>query len=589
MAESELHRLNRAYTSALEDHIADLESRLALRYEGVSQARGPTCSQDESHREHPAGRSHSVADLVGFVGNPDGPSYIGSSSGYSLATNLGDMVQATTWSKALWIPTEAGHPSEPNGDSAPGDKTFGDTPTRRITIAELQNNAGEPPSDALGSRLIEAYLVRIHPRFPLLVRSDLWSYHRRRYSLGDASPRSKEDGFAVFVLYMVYAIGALTLRLTDGHTDTPPESFYVSALRYVSSAKEASPIHNVEAMVLLILYHFRSESYYGLWHMTGLAMRTVTDLGLHRHASTHDLPPLVAQLRRRLFWVVYTLEGILASTLGRPISLADCDIDQPLPLSINDDNLTGGGGAFELVPESGKEAYLYTNMTQAIMLFQLRRLESRIQRTIYRVDRTIDSRLPKLQRLYSELQAWHTNIPPAVKVSELDRPLLSYHKTMRVLIQPFLTLIGPDNPYFRKCVVSVGEICQIHKRLHQTPEYGHSFIAVHTVFIAGITLLYCLWLGREKVWSFSVSNNLRACSCVLSIMGERAPWVRRYRDVYEVLVEATMAALETDQLHNAREHRHTSTGRAAISLEGLEVLDDGAWNMAQEMASWASG
>lgn len=585
MAESELHRLNRTYTSALEDHIADLEARLASKDGTAPEAQVPERSPNQAPRTRPVARSNSVADLVGFVGNPDGPSYIGSSSGYSLATSLGDMVQATTWSKALWVSADGRDPPEANGESGVGDKTFGGTPTRRITIAELQNNTCETPSDAFGSRLIEAYLVRIHPRFPVLVRSDVWSYHKRRHSLSDASTRSKEDGFAVFVLYMVYAIGALTLRLTGGHTDTQPESLYVSALRYVSSAREASPIHNVEAMVLLILYHFRSESYYGLWHMTGLAMRTVTDLGLHRHASTRDLPPFIAQLRRRLFWVVYTLEGILASTLGRPISLADCDIDQPLPLSIDDDDSTGGG-AFETVPEPGKEAYPYTNMTQAIMLFQLRRLESRVQRTIYRVDRPMTSRYPKLQRLYSDLQAWHTNIPPAVKVSELDRPLLSYHKTMRLLIQPFLTLLSHEDPYFQQCVRSVGEICQIHKRLHQTPEYGHSFIAVHTVFIAGITLLYCLWLGRDKVWSFTVSNNLRACSCVLSIMGERAPWVRRYRDVYEVLVEATMEALETGERDNARAKHNPVTG---FSLEGLEVLDDGAWNMAQELASWAYG
>lgn len=527
-----------------------------------------------------------MADLVGFVGSSDGPSYIGTSSGYSIATSLGDMVQATTWSKALWVPIETGQSSQSQANSDPGTggRTFGGAPIRRITIAELQNNAAEAPSDALGTRLVEAYLVRIHPRFPILVRSDLWSFHRRRHVLSDATTRSKEDGFAVFVLYMVYAIGALTIRLTDGHTETQPESFYISALRYVSSAREASPIHNVEAMVLLILYHFRSESYYGLWHMTGLAMRTVTDLGLHRHASTHSLPHFTAQLRRRLFWVVYTLEGILASTLGRPISLADCDIDQPLPLSVDDD--VTGGPVFELIPEPGQEAYPYTNMTQSIMLFQLRRLESRVQRTIYRVDRPVTSRFPKLERLYSDMLAWHCNIPPAVKVSELDRPLLSYHKTMRLLTQPFLTLLSPEDPYFQQCVKSVGEICQIHKRLHQTPEYGHSFIAVHTVFIAGITLLYCLWLGKGKVWSFSVSNNLRACSCVLSIMGERAPWVRRYRDIYEVLVEATMTALETDEHAGTRAQRFTGRG---LSLDGIEVLDDGAWNMAQELASWANG
>lgn len=538
--------------------------------------------------ESPGSRSHNVADIVGLLslGNSEAPSYIGSSSGYSLATNLGEMVQATVWNKALWVPAMPGDEAEDNRGAEKGERTFSGAPTRRITISELHNNSAEPPSDTLGKRLIEAYLVRIHPRFPLLVRSDLWEFHRKRHVLGVGELATKDDGFALFVLYMVYAIGALNLRLTEAYNDTAPEKFYISGLKHVSSAREASSIHNVEAMVLLILYHLRSESHYGLWHMTGLAMRTVTDLGLHREASTRHLPPFIAQLRRRLFWSLYSLEGILASTLGRPISLSDCDIDQPLPLSLDDDDRSGGAPETRAVP--GQEAYPYTNMTQSILLFQLRRSESRVQRSIYRVDRPTSSLLPKLYPLYREMEIWHTSIPPEVKDGELDRPLLNYHKTMRLLIQPFLGMLSPEDPYFQQCVASAGQICQIHKRLHQSPEYGHSFIAVHTVFVAGITLLYCLWLGREKVWSFSVSNNLRACSCVLSIMGERAPWVRRYRDVYEGLVEATMTALETSN-DGARSDKQVLSGWPGFSLDGLQVMDDGAWHMAKELAGWIDG
>jgi len=594
--ESEASRLSSTYTKALEDHVARLESKLAFKEQQEQQAQQAQQAQQtqqfQQQRtpvqavESPGSRSHNVADIVGLLslGNAEAPSYIGSSSGYSLATNLSEMVQATVWNKALWVPSAHGEEAEGHQCRREGKTTFGGAPKRRITISELRTSSAEPPSDALGTRLIETYLGRIHPRFPILVRSDLWEFHRKRHLLGAREPITKDDGFSLFVLYMVYAIGALNLRLTETYTDTSPENFYISALKHVSSAREASSIHNVEAMVLLILYHLRSESHYGLWHMTGLAMRTGTDLGLHRQASTRHLSPFVAQLRRRLFWTLFSLEGVLASTLGRPMSLSDRDIDQPLPLSVDDDDPSGG--MLEKLPVPGQEAYPYTNMTQSILLFQLRRFESRVQRSIYRVDRPTASLLPKLYPLYRDMEAWHANIPQEVKGGELDRPLLNYHKTMRMLTQPFLGLLNAEDPYFQQCVTSAGQICQIHKRLHQTPEYGHSFIAVHTVFVAGITLLYCLWLGREKVWSFGVSNNLRACSYVLSIMGERAPWVRRYRDVYEGLVEATMAALEKNNEDAVRAEDQAWSGCLGFSLDGLEVLDDGAWNMARELAGW---
>ncbi|KAJ4371303.1 hypothetical protein N0V83_004520 [Neocucurbitaria cava] len=550
---------------------------------------------------------HNVADVVGMLslgsGNTETLSYIGSSSGYSLATDLGRMVQATVWNKALWVPASSGNESEKI--------TAGGKPTRRITLQELQSDRAEPPPDVLGKKLINAYLVRIHPRFPFLFRSDVWEAHRRRHTLergtksqpgqnvpSFSSPAYKEDGFALFVLYMVYAIGALNLRLTEDYKDTPPEQFYVFAMQHVASVREASSIHNLEATVLLILYHLRSESRNGLWHLTGLAMRTVTDIGLHREASTHNLPPFEAQLRRRLFWSVYALESILAGTLGRPISLSDCDIDQPLPFSIDDDDRMNNmpANALQDTQDPRQEAYPPTNLSQFILLSQLHVFEARIQRTVYRVDRKLSTLQPKMQRLMTDLEAWRHNIPPTLQASEHDRVMLHYYRAVRLLLQPFLASLDPSSELFHTCADAAGQICQIHKRLHQTPEYGHSFVAVHTVFVSGITLLYALWRGKERVWSFAISNDIRAASCVLSIMGERAPWIRRFRDTFDVMVEATMTVLQDNGggdggdegiEERTREGRGAGAAQPDFSIfDELHVSDYGALDMARELAEW---
>jgi hypothetical protein len=142
-------------------------------------------------------------------------------------------------------------------------------------------------------------------------------------------------------------------------------------------------------------------------------MRTVTDIGLHREASTRNLHPLETQLRRRLFCSVYALESILAGALGRPISLSDCDNDRPLPLSINDSdrmqepNMNHRAGSLT----KGQEAHPPTNLTQFILLSQLRTLEARIQRTMHRVDRTTSALQPNMHRLITGLDAWRQNLP----------------------------------------------------------------------------------------------------------------------------------------------------------------------------------
>jgi hypothetical protein len=54
----------------------------------------PTSSEEER-------RKSNIADIVGFLSLGGEAAYVGSSSGFSLATNLGQMVQATVWNKAL--------------------------------------------------------------------------------------------------------------------------------------------------------------------------------------------------------------------------------------------------------------------------------------------------------------------------------------------------------------------------------------------------------------------------------------------------------------------------------------------------------
>lgn len=610
--------MNGSYTRALEDQVAYLEKRLMVMEEQRTHASSTSFANNlpsPVHANHPltpniqtTGITNiqelasplrhevNVADVVGLLSLGNGNAeYLGSSSGFALATDLGRMVQATVWNKALWLPTPLSPESEKRS-------TIADT--RKITLQELQSKA-KPISDALGTWLISTYLVHIHPRFPFLFPSDIREIHHRQKATGSvdtprvdgmreeqnsfASPAYIENGFALFVLNMVYAIGALNLRLTDQHyREVPPEQFYISAMQHVASVREASPIDNLQALVFLILYHLRSESRNGLWHLTGLAMRTVTDIGLHREASTRNLPPLEKQLRRRLFWSVYALESILAGALGRPISLSDCDIDQPLPLSISDDDRMQEYDTHHSpeAPTCGQEAYPPSNLSQFILLSQLRTFEARIQRTIYRVDRTTSALQPKIHHLISELEAWRQNMPPSLQPGEHDRLMLHFHRDVRLLLQPFLSILEPSSELFSRCVEAAAQVCQIHKRLHQTPEYGHSFIAVHTVFVSGITLLYALWKGSN--WSFSISNDIRAASCVLAIMGERAPWIRRFCDEFDALTEATMAALQNASCEVSAEERLEAAVTAPdfTTFDGLGMTDAAALEMVRGLSAW---
>ncbi|KAH1498025.1 hypothetical protein KXV92_004586 [Aspergillus fumigatus] len=553
------------YTRTLEERIAYLESQLEARSLGnnaSSNTDHPVAAllSPQKHEAVPTSASNlnhnTVGELVGFLAlnSAEAPAYVGSSSGLSLAANLSEMVQATVWNQVLapshihqvstggssgsatgQAVTSTGLPPQPSG----GSQNAPDHPRPR-RVEDLLVKSTEPPNDEMGTRILRAYLTRLHVRYPFLDRAELWKLHGARWRLAKANQEAltKAERFGLFKLYLVYAIGATTIQLSEKYTYVPPERYYITALQQVPSMCEVRSIENIEAMALLVVYHLRSASSHGLWYIIGLAMRTAIDLGLHRKANEINLDPWTAQMRRRLFWTIYYLERVISMSLGRPFSIADRQIDLPLPVDVDDD--VQDPAILTAPPRTDR----ITSLTFAIYLFELRRIDSRIQHKIYRADRPLHTLRSKMDRLFIELEEWKRSALQRFSGSDLDYPMLHYNRALRLLIQPFLPSLPLSDPYYHICLRAAGDICQTHKRLHQTLEYGHSFLAVQTVFMAGITLLYALWTHTDQVWSVQMSNDIRACSTVLFVMGERATWVKKYRDAFEMLANAAMEKLE---------------------------------------------
>ncbi|KAI0804139.1 fungal-specific transcription factor domain-containing protein [Xylaria sp. FL0064] len=570
-----------AYTRALEQRVALLEARLSeqVRQE-VSEAAHPPTNGIRTQS-----RNNVLAEAVELLalGNIEAPAYVGASSGLNLALTLGEMVQATVWNKALPLDTDGSRSGTTDGSGI-------SRGARAINRQEMVARSAEPPADEHGTALFNAYLNQPQTRYPFLEEKEIWDLHEKRMTLNTTPVQqlTKPERFGLFKLYMVYAIGAMLIQLTERNTPTPPENYYMTALQHLFTARESKTTQNVEAMLLLVLYHIRSSSY-GIWYMIGLAMRTCIDLGLHTRRHESNLDRYTIQMRRRLFWSVYSLERTIAICLGRPLSIPDRQIDVDLPLDPEDEGWT------EITAAQTASPNRKHSLSMAIWLFKMRRIESRIQFSIYRADKPLSALTPKMNQLYQDLESWKTSLMERFGDIDLNYPMLHYHRAVRLLIQPFLPLLPPSDPYYLICLRAAGGVCQAHKKLHQSLEYGHSFIAVQHVFVAGITLLYGLWTQQHAIWSYSLSNDIRACSLVLFVMGERAPWVKKYRDAFEVLVNATMEKLENGVNNLAEtaavQMRNVTNSNTDFTTEQFDNLADGedggdAWKVVAELANW---
>lgn len=201
----------------LEERVAFLEGKLNQSVPFASQNAGrtlggtqwtPEGGQTAPQTATSGIDNNPVGEIVGLLAlsSSEAPAYVGSSSGLSLAANLGEMVQTSVWNRFI-----SGMQQKPTS----------------ISNTASQTTAGnvEPPTDEMGAKILDTYFKRLHSRYPFLDRRQLWRLHEERWRLAKTKREdlSRSDRFAIFKLNLVYAIGATMLQLSEKYAYTAPE------------------------------------------------------------------------------------------------------------------------------------------------------------------------------------------------------------------------------------------------------------------------------------------------------------------------------------------------------------------------------
>jgi hypothetical protein len=111
--------------------------------------------------------------------------------------------------------------------------------------------------------------------------------------------------------------------------------------------------------------------------------------------------------------------------------------------------------------------------------------------------------------------------------------MLHYNKALRLLLYPQLTSAASNMTHVKHCAEACGHICQTYKRLYSCSKAVFSHAALQSVFSAGLTILYCIWVRPAEVLTMVNNNNLACCSTVLCNITESWPEARKYRDAFE--------------------------------------------------------
>jgi hypothetical protein len=121
-----------------------------------------------------------------------------------------------------------------------------------------------------------------------------------------------------------------------------------------------------------------------------------------------------------------------------------------------------------------------------------------------------------------------------VTLHETDRENSQYHKTQLTLFTAIVPSLTSSDTRLVAGARSATAVCTAYKLLNQEKILSYNVTALHSCFLAGLTLIYCLWRKRG-LFSYDALEGIRACSWCLTVFGEKWPGAVKYRDIFDAV------------------------------------------------------
>lgn len=188
-------------------------------------------------------------------------------------------------------------------------------------------------------------------------------------------------------------------------------------------------------------------------------------------------------------------------------------------------------------------------MSSSIHLLVLKRIESIIQKQVYRVDRPA---LDGPDELLRRLDEWEAAIPSeassptawSVPCCSRDYFLMRGLEARLYLLRP-LAVAGAEPRLIALLAGYAAAACETHKRLHQSPTWTVSLEALRTAFLDGLTLLHAARLDRNALPSSVLQRAIRANSNTLFTNIQHFPAAQSFHDAFEDLASRVLDQLAT--------------------------------------------
>ena len=206
---------------------------------------------------------------------------------------------------------------------------------------------------------------------------------------------------------------AISMQKLDTSYAGLADSYYLAALPFLESAVRPMNLETLQCFALIAQYSLVTPTRTASYWVVALATRLCQELGITQEsgimadASGAILDPIQVDMRRRLFWIITSMEMGLAHSLGRPSGFGTSpdQIDVRFFEAVDDEHITSAG-VLPGAPLSMKKLI-------AIHFFKMRLLQAEIRRKLYLKKRSEpkDDQHPWFKVMNEKLNNWLSTIP----------------------------------------------------------------------------------------------------------------------------------------------------------------------------------
>lgn len=416
------------------------------------------------------------------------------------------------------------------------------------------------PDREVADQLVHEYFIHTNLHVPVLHRPDFESMINEIYSTTETERSNRK----LYFVFIVFAIGAASMpdslenitftgKISQGRKSDSRKrkrsstrnhhynDFFTSAMACLENCFElsgttglSSDLEELQALILLCSFALFRSTPQGLGTLLDLAIRSAIDLRLYaekepisssrgststylNHTAHADW---LLDLRRRLWWCVYSLDRLIAPYLERPFFIPDEVVTTHFPSILDDTAITRRG---PLKLSNDKSGYKYA----ARHRFKFRVLQSEIHTVLQQrfsffgrdsvssnPNQSVSSFLSGFssfgcwrQDMIARLKAWRSSIPTSRPQSDRFLMELDFWQSVitlyrwSVVIPPELVrgsaemnctiqALSEETPeelqtiYF-KVAEATSAALHLHRMIQNTGTITAPYLTAQEIFIAG--------------------------------------------------------------------------------------------------------